>query len=187
MAIFSPESSPLERVGLAIGIIVLVVVVLCAVYWLYTLALERFLAYYSAVRIVRGTVREPIILFDGVCNLCAWAVRFIIERDPKGYFHFAPLQSDVGRSLLVEHEIDPANTDSFVLVENGLACTESTAALRVARKLSLPWPAFYAGIILPPFVRDPIYRFIARNRYRWFGKQDSCMIPTPELRARFVE
>jgi predicted DCC family thiol-disulfide oxidoreductase YuxK len=132
-------------------------------------------------------VPEPIVLFDGVCNLCAWAVRFIIERDPKGYFHFASLQSDLGRRLLAEHEIDPTNTDSFVLIENGLACTESTAALRVARKLTLPWPLFFAGIILPPFVRDPIYRFIARHRYQWFGKQDSCMIPTPELRARFLE
>jgi predicted DCC family thiol-disulfide oxidoreductase YuxK len=160
--------------------------IFCAVYWLYILAIERFLAHYSTVRYVRGTVREPIILFDGVCNLCAWAVRFIIERDPKGYFHFASLQSDLGKSLLAKHEIDPANTDSFVLVENGIAYMESAAALRVARKLTLPWPLFFAGIILPPFVRDSIYRFIARHRYRWFGKQDSCMIPTPELRSRFV-
>lgn len=129
----------------------------------------------------------PLILFDGVCNLCAWAVRFIIERDPRDIFRFVSLQSDMGKRLLAQHGIDPARTDSFVLIENGTAFTESTAALRVAKRLHRAWPLFYAGIILPRFVRDPVYRFIARNRYRWFGKQDSCMMPTPELRARFLE
>jgi predicted DCC family thiol-disulfide oxidoreductase YuxK len=129
----------------------------------------------------------PLILFDGVCNLCAWAVRFIIERDPAGVFRFASLQSELGQRLLAEHGIDPSRTDSFVLVENGVAFTESTAALRVARRLRYAWPLCYAGIVLPRVLRDPVYRFIARHRYRWFGKQETCMIPTPELRARFVE
>jgi predicted DCC family thiol-disulfide oxidoreductase YuxK len=129
----------------------------------------------------------PIILFDGVCNLCAWAVRFIIKRDPHGVFRFVSLQSDMGRQLLAAHGIDPSRTDSFVLIEDGVAYTESTAALRVARRLHSAWPLCYAGIVLPRVLRDPLYRFIARNRYRWFGKQETCMIPTPELRARFLE
>lgn len=128
----------------------------------------------------------PLILFDGVCNLCAWAVRFIIERDPQGVFRFASLQSDLGKELLTKHGLATDSMDSFVLIEDGVASTESTAALRVSRHLSGAWPVCYAGIILPRFLRDPAYRFIARNRYRWFGRQDSCMMPTPELRARFL-
>jgi predicted DCC family thiol-disulfide oxidoreductase YuxK len=129
----------------------------------------------------------PLILFDGVCHLCAWAVRFIIKRDPRSVFRFTPLQSELGRRLLAQHHINPVSTDSFVLIEDGAAYTESTAALRVARRLNGAWPLCYAAIILPRFVRDPVYRFIARHRYRWFGKQDSCMMPTAELRARFLE
>jgi predicted DCC family thiol-disulfide oxidoreductase YuxK len=127
-----------------------------------------------------------LILFDGVCNLCAGAVRFIIKRDPHGVFRFASLQSELGQRQLAEHGIDPSRTDSFVLIEGGIAYTESTAALRVARRLHRAWPVCYAGIVLPRALRDPLYRFIARHRYRWFGKQETCMIPTPELRARFV-
>lgn len=129
----------------------------------------------------------PLVLFDGVCHLCAWAVQFISDRDPKGAFRFAPLQSDLGQRVLKEHGIDTSNMDSFVLVENGVAYIKSTAALRVARKLSGAWPLCYAAIILPRLLRDPIYQFIARNRYRWFGKADACMMPSPELRARFLE
>lgn len=88
---------------------------------------------------------------------------------------------------MLEHRLDPTRLDSFVLVENGRAFRESTAALRVARHLAGAWPLFYGAIVLPRFVRDPIYKFIARNRYRWFGKKDTCMIPTPELRARFLD
>ncbi len=86
-----------------------------------------------------------------------------------------------------QHGLDPTSLDSFVLVEEGRAYRESTAALRVARRLRGLWPLCYAAILLPRFLRDPIYRFIARNRYRWFGKKDTCMIPTPELRARFLD
>jgi predicted DCC family thiol-disulfide oxidoreductase YuxK len=128
-----------------------------------------------------------IILFDGVCNLCAWAVRFIIERDPRGVFHFASLQSPAGQELMRQHGLDPTQLDTFVLVEDGRAHRESTAALRVSRRLGGGWPLFYAAIILPRFLRDPIYKFIARNRYRWFGQKETCMIPTPELKARFLE
>lgn len=128
----------------------------------------------------------PVVLFDGVCNLCAWAVQFIIERDPRGIFRFASLQSDTGRRLMAQHGLDPSQLDTFVLVEDGRAYTKSTAALKVSRHLSGLWSICHICIILPHFVRDPIYRFIARNRYRWFGKKDSCLMPTPELRAKFL-
>lgn len=133
-----------------------------------------------------ATCQQPVILFDGVCNLCAWAVRFIIERDPEARFLFASLQSECGQRLLTAHRLDPANMDSFILIEEGRAYQQSTAALKVARHLSGPWPLFYACIVLPALIRDPFYRFIARNRYHWFGRQESCMIPTPELRSRFL-
>lgn len=133
-----------------------------------------------------GQSASPVVLFDGVCNLCAWAVQFIISRDPTGKFHFASLQSDTGRRLMEEHGLNPGQLDSFVLVEDGRAYTESTAALKVSRHLSGLWPICHICIVLPHFVRDPLYRFIARNRYRWFGKKDSCLMPTPELRARFL-
>lgn len=128
--------------------------------------------------------QPPIILFDGVCNLCAWAVRFIIERDPHALFRFAPLQSEAGQQLLAHHALERTSLDSFVLIEDGKAHTESTAALCVARHLSGAWPAFYPFIIMPRALRDPLYRFIARHRYRWFGKADSCLMPG--LRARFL-
>lgn len=130
---------------------------------------------------------SPLILFDGVCNLCAWAVQFIIARDPRGVFRFASLQSPLGQKIMQEHGLAPGQLDSFVLVEEGVAYTESTAALKVSKKLDGAWPLCYTAIILPRVVRDPVYRFIARNRYRWFGRKDACMIPTPELRARFLE
>jgi predicted DCC family thiol-disulfide oxidoreductase YuxK len=129
---------------------------------------------------------HPVILFDGVCNLCAWAVRFIIERDPCAVFRLTSLQSETGQRLLKEHGLDTLNMTSFVLIEDGHAFTESSAALRVARRLRGPWPLCYAAIALPRWLRDPVYRFIARRRYRWFGKADTCMLPSPEIRARFL-
>jgi predicted DCC family thiol-disulfide oxidoreductase YuxK len=129
----------------------------------------------------------PIILFDGVCNLCQWAVRFIIERDPGAIFRFASLQSEVGQRLLAEHglTISP-DPDSIVLIAGGRAYTHTDAALRIARRLSGPWPLLWVFIGLPRALRDPVYRFIARNRYRWFGRQETCWMPTPALRARFL-
>ena len=129
----------------------------------------------------------PIVLFDGVCHLCAWSVKFILERDPQAHFRFAPLQSDTGRRLMLEHGLDPDSLNSFVLIEGGRAYSESTAALRVARQLNGLWPLCYAGIILPRILRDPIYHYIAKNRYRWFGKSDSCLMPSPQLRAQLLD
>jgi predicted DCC family thiol-disulfide oxidoreductase YuxK len=128
-----------------------------------------------------------IILFDGVCNLCHGLVQFIIRRDPAGYFRFASLQSEVGKRLIPDGiNPDPDNPDSVVLIENGRVFTHSAAVLRIMRRLAGPWPLLSAGLVLPRFLRDAAYRFVARNRYRWFGKQDECWLPTPELKARFV-
>jgi predicted DCC family thiol-disulfide oxidoreductase YuxK len=128
----------------------------------------------------------PIILFDGVCNFCAWSVRFVIARDPRGAISFASLQSEAGKALLRQHGLDENQSDSFVFIEDGRAFTESTAALRVCKHLRWPWRWLRVCLILPRFVRDPFYRIIARNRYRWFGKSDSCLVPSPEIRARFL-
>lgn len=127
-----------------------------------------------------------IILFDGVCNFCNASINFVIRHDPKGYFRFGPLQSDTARQLATTHHFEVDSMESFILVENGQVYTKSTAALKVVRRLPFPWKLGYAGMILPRFVRDAVYSWIARNRYRWFGKQDSCMVPTPEVRERFL-
>ncbi len=129
----------------------------------------------------------PIILFDGVCNLCAWSVQFIIKRDPHRIFRFASLQSETGRAIMRQHGLDETSLDSFVLVENGCAWRESDAALRVCRHLPWPWRWLPLCLMIPRILRDPVYQFIARNRYRWFGKSDTCMMPTSEMRGRFLE
>lgn len=129
---------------------------------------------------------SAIILFDGVCNFCNGSVNFIIEHDKKNYFKFAPLQSEIGQKLLDEHGIDKMETDSVVLVESGKAYTHSTAALKVAQKLDGAWSWFYSFIIVPKPIRDFFYKTFAKYRYRLFGKTDACMMPTPEIRARFL-
>ena len=132
-------------------------------------------------------ISSPIILFDGVCNLCNVAVQFAIERDPKAIFRFASLQSDFGQSILAQNVVDTEGGDTIVLLENGKVYDRSTAALRIARQLS-GWIKFlYVFIIVPKFIRDFVYKIIAKNRYRWFGKQESCWMPTKELKARFLE
>ena len=129
----------------------------------------------------------PIILFDGVCNLCASSVRFIITRDPHGIFRFASLQSEAGRAIMRQHGLDENALDSFVLVENGHAWRASDAALRVCKHLPWPWRWLPLFLWVPRLLRDPVYGFIARNRYRWFGKSDTCMMPSPEMRTRFLD
>lgn len=127
-----------------------------------------------------------IILFDGVCNFCNDSVNFIIERDPTGYFKFAPLQSEIGEKLLAEHAIDKTHTDSVILIEDGKAYMRTTAALRITRKLTGGWSLFYGFIIVPAFIRDIFYDLFAKYRYKLFGKQDACMLPSPEIRSRFL-
>jgi predicted DCC family thiol-disulfide oxidoreductase YuxK len=128
---------------------------------------------------------KPVILFDGVCNLCNSSVNFVIDRDPQGTIYFAPLQSEYARKILEKHQIG-MELNTIVLLEDGKVYDRSTAALRIARLLNGPWPLLYASIVIPRFIRDGVYRWIARNRYRWFGKTQACRVPTPELQARFL-
>jgi predicted DCC family thiol-disulfide oxidoreductase YuxK len=130
--------------------------------------------------------QHSIILFDGVCNLCNGAVQFIIKRDNKNQFLFASLQSQEGKQILEEHNFTVNKANSFFLFENGKLFYRSTAALKVIKKLSGLWPLLYGFIIVPKFIRDGVYNWIAKNRYRWFGRKDECMIPTPELNAKFL-
>lgn len=129
---------------------------------------------------------HPVILFDGVCNLCNGSVQYVIRHDKQGLFRFASLQSESGQKLLQQYQLPESDFTSFVLVENGKAYTRSTAALKVAKKLSGIIKLLYGFIIVPAFIRDAVYNVISTNRYKWFGKQDSCMIPTPELKERFL-
>ena len=129
---------------------------------------------------------HPILLFDGVCNLCNQSVQFIINRDQAGLFHFAALQSEVGKTLLQKHNLSPDNIDTVVLVVGDKAYTRSSAALQVLRHLGLPWSLLSVFLILPKGFRDFVYNYIAKNRYRWFGRQESCMMPTAELKSRFL-
>ena len=128
----------------------------------------------------------PIVLFDGVCNLCNGAVNFIIYHDPKAQFRFASLQSDFGQTELQRLGLPSDVIETLILLDEGQAWLRSTAALRIARRLGAPWSWLYPLIVLPRPVRDWMYNLIARNRYRWFGKQETCRVPTAELKARFV-
>jgi len=129
----------------------------------------------------------PLVLFDGVCNLCNSGVQFIIKHDRKKQFRFASLQSEMGKRILAQNQLPSDKLDTFIFVDNNKIYTRSTAALRIARKLGGFWKLAYANIIIPRFIRDGIYNFISRNRYKWFGKQEECMVPTPDLRERFVD
>jgi predicted DCC family thiol-disulfide oxidoreductase YuxK len=131
-----------------------------------------------------------IILFDGVCNLCSGVVRFVIARDPHAHFRFAALQSDAARRICAEVGATPpaaVDPDTIIVIADGRALERSDAALAIASRLPFPWPMFGVFRILPRALRDWLYRLVAKNRYRWFGKSDTCMMPTPELRARFID
>ncbi|WP_407407354.1 thiol-disulfide oxidoreductase DCC family protein [Peribacillus sp.] len=129
---------------------------------------------------------NPVILFDGECNFCDSSVQFIIKRDPKGLFRFASLQSPTGQELQKKYQV-PGNIDSIVLLENGKAYYKSTAALRICSHLKGAWKLFYGLVIVPRFIRNTAYDFIAKNRYKWFGKkEESCMLPSPSIRKRFL-
>lgn len=127
-----------------------------------------------------------IVFFDGVCNFCNGAVNWAIEHDSAGYFRFAALQSEVGQEFTARHNIDRTATDSIILAEDEKVYTYSTAALRIAKRLDGVWSWSYAFIVIPKPVRDFFYKLFAKYRYKLFGKQDACMIPTPEIRARFL-
>jgi predicted DCC family thiol-disulfide oxidoreductase YuxK len=135
---------------------------------------------------VKETKEHSIILFDGVCNLCNSSINFVIKRDSANLYKFTALQEAPGIGLLKQYGINTLDTDSIILIENGKAYTKSSAALRVAKGLSGVWPVLYGFIIIPKWIRNAVYDYIAKNRYKWYGKKDSCMIPTPELKNKFL-
>lgn len=130
---------------------------------------------------------KSIILFDGVCNLCNASVNFIIKHDKNERYIFASLQSDAAKEILLQFPLKKNKLDSILLIENEVIYDKSTAALLISRKLSGGFKLFYAFIIFPKFLRDNVYNFIAKNRYAWFGKKETCMIPTNKIKQRFLE
>ncbi|HWP48861.1 MAG TPA: thiol-disulfide oxidoreductase DCC family protein [Candidatus Limnocylindrales bacterium] len=130
---------------------------------------------------------QAIVLFDGVCNFCNASVNFVMDRDPEKHIRFAPLQSEAGQRLLKKFNLSPTALDTLILIEGEKFYTRSAAALRIAKRLQGLWPLLYIFIVVPPFIRDAVYDFIARNRYSWFGKTETCRVPTPELKERFLE
>lgn len=129
---------------------------------------------------------HPVILFDGVCNFCNSAINFVLKQDKKDIFRFAPLQSEAGQKLLQQYSLSTKDFDSFVLIDNGKVHKKSAASLRVMTKLPWYWKEAQLFRIIPTIFRDAIYDFIAQNRYKWFGRKDQCMIPTQEMKSRFL-
>lgn len=129
---------------------------------------------------------ERVIFFDGLCSFCSFWVRFVIRRDPAGKFKFAPLQSPAGREAAQALRLPEDAPESVILKEEGRYFIQSTASLRILRRLPGLWPLLYLFILIPAPVRDAVYRFIANHRYRWFGRKESCFVPGPELRSRFL-
>jgi predicted DCC family thiol-disulfide oxidoreductase YuxK len=131
---------------------------------------------------------KKLILFDGVCNLCNTSVQYIIKHDKNNRFLFTALQSDLGQQIIAEYKIDTKKTDSILLYtqEKGIDY-KSTAALKIAIKLGFPTNLLSIFFIIPAFIRNWVYDFIAKNRYKWYGKKDACMIPTPELKSKFLD
>jgi predicted DCC family thiol-disulfide oxidoreductase YuxK len=130
---------------------------------------------------------KPIVLFDGYCNLCSSSVVFVLKRERGDVFRFASLQSDFAGRLLSDMGLDEDVPDSIVLVEGGQVYTRSTAALRIAKKLRPLWSALYVFCIVPKFIRDPVYDWIARNRSKWFGKRNTCFVPNQDVKHKFLD
>jgi predicted DCC family thiol-disulfide oxidoreductase YuxK len=128
---------------------------------------------------------NAIVLFDGECNFCNNSVQFILKRDPKGYFNFATLQGKTGQDIVNKNQLN--GMDGIILIENGKLYHKSTAALRICKHLKGAWKICYLFIVVPKPIRNMVYDYIAKNRYKWFGKRDSCMIPSPEIRNRFLD
>ena len=133
-------------------------------------------------------MNSPILLFDGICNFCNRWVNFIIRHDKKGKIKFAALQSEAGKKILEAHGLSHLinNFDTFVFIENNKVHTRSSAGVRIAKHLSGGWKLFSIFIIVPAFIRDAVYNWIAKNRYNWWGKRNECMIPSEEMKARFL-
>ncbi len=129
---------------------------------------------------------KPVILFDGVCNFCNYWVNFAIKHDKKKGLQFTSLQGETASQLLPAYDLHPSALSSVIFIEKGKVYTQSSAALRICKYLDGGWKLFYGLMIIPKFIRDFFYNIIARNRYKWFGKKESCMIPAPGLKERFL-
>lgn len=130
---------------------------------------------------------KPILLFDGVCNLCNGFVQWVIDRDPEARFRFAALQSAAGQQLLERHGLPTEGFETFVLVEGDDYYTKSTAALRMLKRLGFPYSLLYPFVVVPRAIRDSVYEFVAANRYDWFGRRDRCMVPPQDVDDRFLQ
>jgi predicted DCC family thiol-disulfide oxidoreductase YuxK len=130
---------------------------------------------------------SPIILFDGICNLCEWWVQFIIKRDIRALFRFAPLQSQTPQRLMAQYGLCPGSLRTMALIDGGSVFTKSDAALRIASYLPGMWSLLGVLYIIPRFLRNWAYDLVVKNRYRWFGKHDACMVPTADILHRFLE
>lgn len=135
---------------------------------------------------MKTALEKSIVLFDGICNLCNTSINRVLRNDPKDRFRFAPLQSDYAKNLLKSYSTPIDQLSSVVLIENGKIYQRSTAALRIAKQMGAAYPLLYTFIIVPAFLRDLVYDYIARNRYRWWGKRESCMISTVEVQQKFL-
>lgn len=133
-----------------------------------------------------NTISRPVLFFDGECNLCNGAVQFVVRHDKKNQFLFATLQSEAGKQARQNLQQNANVPESVILYYNGRYFVRSSAALHTAKLLGGLWPICYAGIIIPRFLRDAVYDFVSRNRYKWFGKRNECMIPSEELKKRFL-
>jgi predicted DCC family thiol-disulfide oxidoreductase YuxK len=131
-------------------------------------------------------VPDNLVLFDGVCNLCSALVQFVIRHDPAAKFRFAAIQSEIGREIFQSHGLDPADLQTFVFISDGKMHVRSDAAIEVVSRFGGAWRFFTVFRLVPRVARDWIYSMVARNRYRWFGRKDVCMIPTPEIKERFL-
>lgn len=128
-----------------------------------------------------------LILYDGVCNLCNHAVQTVLRNDRRKKFRFAALQGEIAKQLLQQYHLPVQKNDSFVLIDNGRVYERSSAALKVAKNLDGLWPLLYIFIIVPSFIRDAVYNLIAKNRYKWFGRNDNCLLPSPDYKERFID
>lgn len=131
-------------------------------------------------------VPDNLILFDGVCNLCSALVQFVIRHDREAKFRFAAIQSEIGRKIYQSHGLDPADLQTFVFIADGKVVLRSDAAIEVVSRFGGAWRIFAIFRLVPRVARDFVYSTIARNRYRWFGRKEVCMIPTPEIDERFL-
>jgi predicted DCC family thiol-disulfide oxidoreductase YuxK len=132
-------------------------------------------------------MNNNVVVFDGICNLCSWGVKFIIRRDYKNKFLFTPMQSKIGPQLLVNHGIQTENTETFLLIKDGKPYTKSDAVFEIVAEFKPAWKILFIFRFFPKAIRDFAYGVIAKNRYKLFGRKDQCMIPSPDIKAKFLD